>query len=123
RGCFRILGPGTGRDGASGKDAPKMSETIVSDIPPHRAPPVRPAAPRSGAETVSPISASSVRMETRGLRFFYGSNQALYDISLKIPEKSVTALIGPSGCGKSTFLRLLNRMNDLIDGTRHVGNI
>ena len=49
--------------------------------------------------------------------------QALFDISLEIPERSVTALIGPSGCGKSTFLRLLNRMNDLIDGARHVGNI
>tara|TARA_B100001540_G_C15809401_1_gene643733 strand:- start:1089 stop:1853 length:765 start_codon:yes stop_codon:yes gene_type:complete len=45
----------------------------------------------------------------------YGAKQALFDISLKVPEKQVTALIGPSGCGKSTFLRCLNRMNDLID--------
>jgi phosphate transport system ATP-binding protein len=99
-----------------------MSETIVSDIPPHRAPPVRPAAPRSGAETALPISARTVRMETRGLRFFYGSNQALYDISLEIPERSVTALIGPSGCGKSTYLRCLNRMNDIIPDTRVEGD-
>jgi len=58
-----------------------------------------------------------------GLSFWYGAKQALFDISLEIPERSVTALIGPSGCGKSTFLRLLNRMNDLIDGARHVGSI
>jgi phosphate transport system ATP-binding protein len=57
------------------------------------------------------------------LSFWYGAKQALFDISLEIPERSVTALIGPSGCGKSTFLRLLNRMNDLIDGTRHAGSI
>jgi phosphate transport system ATP-binding protein len=57
------------------------------------------------------------------LAFWYGAKQALFDISLEIPERSVTALIGPSGCGKSTFLRLLNRMNDLIDGARHVGGI
>jgi phosphate transport system ATP-binding protein len=50
--------------------------------------------------------------------FFYGPSQALHDISLKLDEKKVTAFIGPSGCGKSTLLRCLNRMNDLIDGTR-----
>ena len=47
-------------------------------------------------------------------RFFYGDAQALYDISLEIPERQVMAFIGPSGCGKSTFLRTLNRMNDTI---------
>ncbi len=57
------------------------------------------------------------------LNFWYGTTQALHDITLSIPERSVLALIGPSGCGKSTFLRCLNRMNDLIDGTRHDGNI
>jgi phosphate transport system ATP-binding protein len=53
--------------------------------------------------------------------FFYGATPALRDISLTIDEKRVTALIGPSGCGKSTLLRCLNRMNDLIDGTRIAG--
>ncbi|MEZ6057768.1 MAG: phosphate ABC transporter ATP-binding protein PstB [Planctomycetaceae bacterium] len=57
------------------------------------------------------------------LNFFYGQSQALHDISIDIPERAVTALIGPSGCGKSTFLRCLNRMNDIIEGTNHTGSI
>jgi phosphate transport system ATP-binding protein len=57
------------------------------------------------------------------LNLFYGDNQALKNINLSIPEKSVTALIGPSGCGKSTFLRALNRMNDLIPSCRVNGII
>lgn len=59
----------------------------------------------------------------RGLNFFYGKNQALYDISLDIPHREVMAFIGPSGCGKSTFLRTLNRMNDTIPGTRAEGTV
>src|SRR5690242_13689100 len=59
----------------------------------------------------------------KGMSFWYGPKQALWDISLTVPERSVVALIGPSGCGKSTFLRSLNRMNDLIEGTRHIGDI
>jgi len=55
--------------------------------------------------------------------FFYGAKQALFDISLDIPERQVTAFIGPSGCGKSTLLRNLNRMNELIDGISHSGDI
>jgi len=62
-------------------------------------------------------------IESRNLCFFYGDSQALHDITLTIPERSVTALIGPSGCGKSTFLRTLNRMNDIVEGTRHTGEI
>ncbi len=64
-----------------------------------------------------------VKAETRHLDFFYGAQQALFDVSLKIPERSVTALIGPSGCGKSTFLRTLNRMNDIIEGARILGEV
>jgi phosphate transport system ATP-binding protein len=55
--------------------------------------------------------------------FFYGEKQALYDINMKVPEHQVTALIGPSGCGKSTLLRNMNRLNDLIEGTCHQGDI
>lgn len=57
------------------------------------------------------------------LNFFYGKSQALYDISLEIPQNEVMAFIGPSGCGKSTFLRTLNRMNDTIPGTRADGEV
>jgi phosphate transport system ATP-binding protein len=62
-------------------------------------------------------------MDVSGLSFFYGPQQALHDVSLPVPPRRVTALIGPSGCGKSTFLRVLNRMNDTIDGTRVVGRV
>jgi phosphate transport system ATP-binding protein len=61
------------------------------------------------------------KFEVRNLSFWYGTTQALFDVALTVPERSVAALIGPSGCGKSTFLRVLNRMNDLIEGTRHTG--
>jgi phosphate transport system ATP-binding protein len=61
------------------------------------------------------------KMATRKLNFHYGTHQALYDVSMDIDEKKVTALIGPSGCGKSTFLRTLNRMNETIPGTRLEG--
>ncbi|MDD2305120.1 MAG: phosphate ABC transporter ATP-binding protein PstB [Prolixibacteraceae bacterium] len=60
---------------------------------------------------------------TENMDLYYGAKQALKKISIKIPEKKVTAFIGPSGCGKSTFLRSLNRMNDLIDGVKIEGNI
>jgi phosphate transport system ATP-binding protein len=63
------------------------------------------------------------KFEIRGLSFWYGANQALHDVTMSIPECSVMALIGPSGCGKSTFLRTLNRMNDLVEGTRHTGDV
>jgi phosphate transport system ATP-binding protein len=63
------------------------------------------------------------KLEARSLSFFYGATQALFDVTLSIPERSVTALIGPSGCGKSTFLRTLNRMNDIIEGTRVSGHV
>ncbi len=60
-------------------------------------------------------------MTVQGLNLWYGDHQALHDISMNIPEKSITALIGPSGCGKSTFLKTLNRMNDLIPGVKITG--
>src|SRR5437016_10421296 len=62
-----------------------------------------------------------IKIQVRNVNFYYGAKQALYDITLPIAELQVTALIGPSGCGKTTFLRTLNRMNDLIPGTRTEG--
>ncbi len=62
-------------------------------------------------------------IETKDLNFYYGDFQALKNISMNIDEQAVTAFIGPSGCGKSTFLRLFNRMNDLIPKTRLEGEV
>jgi len=62
-------------------------------------------------------------MSARNLNFYYGENQALYNVSLDIEKNKVTALIGPSGCGKSTFLRTLNRMNETIPGTSLEGTV
>lgn len=68
-------------------------------------------------------AAPSNKISVRDLNFFYGSAQALYNISIDIQERVVTAFIGPSGCGKSTFIRTLNRMNDVIPGTRAEGQV
>ena len=62
-------------------------------------------------------------LTVREFDFFYGKKQALFDVNMDIPEKQVTAFIGPSGCGKSTLLRNFNRMNELIDGISHSGDI
>ena len=62
-------------------------------------------------------------MTVNDLCLWYGNHQALKDINITIPEKSITALIGPSGCGKSTFLKTLNRMNDLVDGVKITGSV
>jgi len=76
---------------------------------------------------VSPVAQSvddlPVKIDVQHLNFFYGDKQVLFDCSLPIRQRAITALIGPSGCGKSTFLRCLNRMNDTITGTRTEGQI
>ena len=69
------------------------------------------------------VSASNNKMETKNLNLFYQSFQALDDVNLPIKKNKVTALIGPSGCGKSTYLRTLNRMNDVIEGTKIEGEV
>src|SRR6056297_4335371 len=66
---------------------------------------------------------TNFKIEIKGLNFYYGDFQALENIDIKIKENKITALIGPSGCGKSTFLRVINRMNDLIDGTTVQGEV
>ncbi len=62
-------------------------------------------------------------IDVRGLNFYYGTKRALEDITIRIQPNVVTAFIGPSGCGKSTFIRTLNRMNDIIPGTRVEGQV
>src|SRR2546425_7555675 len=64
-----------------------------------------------------------VKIDVRNLSFFYGPKKALEDITIQAKANVVTAFIGPSGCGKSTFLRTLNRMNDIIPGTRVEGEV
>jgi phosphate transport system ATP-binding protein len=78
-------------------------------------------APDKGVLPDAPEAAA--RMSCRNINVYYGEKQAIYDVSLQIADRSVTALIGPSGCGKSTFLRCLNRMNDTIEGCRVEGEI
>ena len=78
----------------------------------------RQTAGNRGGEVARPT-----KISVRNLNFYYGTQQALYDISMDIKERVVTAFIGPSGCGKSTFIRTLNRMNDVIAGTRVTGQV
>ena len=84
-------------------------------------------AAQSGSETSDGVKENSVQekicITVENYSFFYGNTQALFDANLSMPEKQVTAIIGPSGCGKSTLLRSINRMNDLIDGISHAGDI
>jgi len=101
-----------------------MTEALMTGIESRAAgTPEVAAQPREPKPASALAFTSPVRMEAKTLRFFYGPNQALHDVSLRIPEKSVTALIGPSGCGKTTFLRCLNRMNDIIPFTRVEGQV
>lgn len=82
------------------------------------------AAPRPKTQgTPMAMEDESIKLEINNLNLFYGKDQALKNINLKIPEKKVTAFIGPSGCGKSTLLRCFNRMNDLVDSCRIEGKL
>ena len=78
-------------------------------------------APRPPA--TGPAQRGAPAVDVKSFNFFYGSRQVLRNLNFSIQRKSVTAIIGPSGCGKSTFLRSINRLNDLIPGVRHQGDI
>ena len=73
--------------------------------------------------TFNPLAGSHPKIVIEDMNFFYGTVQALTKVNMQIPANRVTAFIGPSGCGKSTLLRCLNRLNDLVDGTRIAGKI
>ena len=75
------------------------------------------------ANTEKTVDRNNVKILTDAVSLYYGNFQALRSISLDIPERAITAIIGPSGCGKSSFIRLFNRMNDLITGARVEGRI
>ena len=80
-------------------------------------------APKFEVKSNASLTATATKIAVEHLDFFYGKSQALKNISIEIPERQVMAFIGPSGCGKTTFLRTLNRMNDVIAGTRVKGKV
>ncbi len=85
--------------------------------------PLTTGAPIAEAPTGVDVPGTPGILEAVGYSFWYGKKQALFDVSMNIRARSITAFIGPSGCGKSTFLRSINRLNELIVGTRHTGEI
>ncbi len=95
----------------------------MTEILPTRAPIEIPASAAQEEQFLTLPPQANLVLETRKLNFFYGSNQALFDINLPIERNKVTALIGPSGCGKSTLLRALNRIYDLYPKQRAQGQI
>jgi phosphate transport system ATP-binding protein len=94
--------------------------TTVPAHTPFTAAPRPTLAPKGAAR---PEASGTPAIEVQGFKFRYGKLQILHGLDFTIPRKAVTAIIGPSGCGKSTFLRSVNRLNDLIPGTRHQGDI
>ncbi|MEQ7156711.1 phosphate ABC transporter ATP-binding protein PstB [Brevundimonas aurifodinae] len=126
-----------GREGGTPADpteAPRMGGQVLpgADAPLDRRDetvlPTEPAVSDAQGEVPPTVTAPAVpvgptKIAARDISVFYGDKQALYDVSLDIPDKTVTSFIGPSGCGKSTFLRCMNRMNDTIQGARVTGQI
>src|SRR6266581_965807 len=80
-------------------------------------------APKFEVKSRASLASAPTKISVSNLNFFYSRTQALNDITVDVPERMVMAFIGPSGCGKTTFLRALNRMNDVIPGTRVEGNV
>ena len=93
-----------------------MAETVAES------PVTLPELPRAAGRPVE-HQATDVKINVEGLNFYYGATRVLHDITIGLHANQVSAFIGPSGCGKSTFLRTLNRMNDIIQGTRVEGRI
>ena len=104
--------PGAKAEAESRDESVLTPQSATAGAMPNTTPPVKPAGP------VGPT-----KIAARDVSVFYGEKQALFDVSLDIPDKTVTAFIGPSGCGKSTFLRTMNRMNDTIAGAKVTGRI
>ena len=82
-----------------------------------------PAQPVAPVAPVAPAAAPAPKIAVNGMNFYYGAHRVLEQITVSFMPNEVTALIGPSGCGKSTFLRTLNRMNDIVTGTRVEGSV
>jgi phosphate transport system ATP-binding protein len=84
--------------------------------------PQSPAAGNAPANAL-PVAEELIAFDIKNFSLWYGARQALFDVTIRIPAKKVTAIIGPSGCGKSTFIRALNRMHELTPGTRIEGDL
>jgi phosphate transport system ATP-binding protein len=111
--------PAAGSDGGARPDAPAIS---VSQYPDHQ-PPVGQHPGDNGAGGRLPDVGPLMDLETRDLAAWFGSHKVLEGVSLKMEAGAVTALIGPSGCGKSTFLRILNRMHELVRSAALAGEV
>ena len=124
---FRSAEDQTGAGSVDPTEAPRMGGQVLPEIAPSKGaaaePRVEDGTPRSGSAVVDSPPVGPIKIAARDVSVFYEGKQALYDVSLDIPDKTVTALIGPSGCGKSTFLRTMNRMNDTIAGAKVTGRI
>ncbi|WP_295226291.1 phosphate ABC transporter ATP-binding protein PstB [uncultured Brevundimonas sp.] len=124
---FRSAEDQTGAGSVDPTEAPRMGGQVLPEISPSKGaaaePRIEDATPRSGPAVVDSPPVGPIKIAARDVSVFYEGKQALYDVSLDIPDKTVTALIGPSGCGKSTFLRTMNRMNDTIAGAKVTGRI
>jgi phosphate transport system ATP-binding protein len=110
-----VESPGSERPGGKGYEMEFAGAERAMSTPAMTAPTVK-----SGAGT---INGAAVKVAARDVSVFYGEKQALFDVSLDVPDRAVTAFIGPSGCGKTTFLRCINRMNDTIEGARVAGSL
>ena len=104
------------RTGVLNERGPRTGEQVSAVTAPESAPD---ASPVPGSRS----SAHPGSVHSRRFSFWYGAKQALKDVDLTMPSRSITALIGPSGCGKSTFLRSINRLNELIPGVKTTGEI
>ncbi|VXA92638.1 phosphate ABC transporter ATP-binding protein PstB [Brevundimonas sp. G8] len=125
---FRSAEDQTGAGPVDPTETPRMGGQILPEVTPSKAgaaakPRLEDATPASNATVVDSPPVGPIKIAARDVSVFYEGKQALYDVSLDIPDKTVTALIGPSGCGKSTFLRTMNRMNDTIAGAKVTGRI
>ncbi|MEJ8405525.1 phosphate ABC transporter ATP-binding protein PstB [Brevundimonas vesicularis] len=124
---FRSAEDQTGAGSVDPTEAPRMGGQVLPEIASSKGaaaePRVEDATPRSSPAVVDSPPVGPIKIAARDVSVFYEGKQALYDVSLDIPDKTVTALIGPSGCGKSTFLRTMNRMNDTIAGAKVTGRI
>src|SRR5947209_5532128 len=113
----RLNGPQ--QSAPSDAQSQEVAEEYENGLAPTDSPEKRVSVTIDRSENLNPSAA--IKIDVKNLNFYYSAKQALFDVSLPIREYQTTALIGPSGCGKSTFLRTLNRMNDLIPGTRTQG--